>query len=63
MTKTKRPPVTIRLPPLDYIYLTTVVEAAARRPCRRSNCGTVCLCPSCAARRVLPLVDNQKVYP
>lgn len=30
-----------------------VLHAAGARPCKPDNCGTVCLCDSCHARRAL----------
>lgn len=29
----------------------------ARERCRRSNCGTVCLCAPCHARKALEMLD------
>lgn len=34
------------------------VRYAARQPCKRSNCGTVCLCGPCHARRALPFLEK-----
>jgi len=58
--KKKRPAVSVKLPTLEFYHLHGALKGLARRPCRRSNCGTVCLCDSCAARRVLPLIEAQK---
>jgi hypothetical protein len=35
----------------------------AREPCRRSNCGSVCLCGPCHARAALPEVENEAAPP
>lgn len=35
-------------------YLGQVIRDAARLPCNRRDCGTVCLCLGCAARYALP---------
>jgi hypothetical protein len=43
---------------------THVMEALrdfARKPCHRSNCGTVCLCGSCHARKALEVLDGRSV--
>jgi hypothetical protein len=41
------------------IYMLEVLRWAARRPCNKSNCGTACLCESCAARKALEYYDPQ----
>lgn len=33
------------------------LRAMARQPCRPDNCGTVCLCNSCHARKALETLD------
>jgi hypothetical protein len=32
---------------------------AAMQPCRRSNCGSVCLCMRCHARKALEVLDPE----
>jgi len=33
------------------------LRSLARQRCRRSNCGSVCLCDSCHARKALETLD------
>lgn len=40
-------------PTLARGYLLGVLVAVARKRCRPANCGSVCLCDSCAARYAL----------
>lgn len=49
---------TIKLPNIEFSYLVGALRGLSKQSCKRSNCGTVCLCDSCAARRVLKFVDN-----
>ena len=46
--------VIVELPSLEFGYLIDALEGLARRPCNTKNCGSVCLCDPCAARRLLP---------
>lgn len=37
-------------------HVREALDFAARLPCHKSNCGSVCLCGSCHARRALALM-------
>jgi len=39
------------------LHLLEAVRYAADRPCVRRNCGEVCLCGPCHARRALAYLD------
>ena len=43
----------LHLSTLDMTYLLDVLRGTAMQRCNKSNCGTVCMCLSCAAKRVL----------
>jgi hypothetical protein len=38
-------------------HLLDALRWAADQPCKRSNCGTACLCGPCSARRSLAVLD------
>jgi hypothetical protein len=55
-------PVRMRLAALSALnvgYLLTALRDAGSTPCREHNCGTVCLCMSCAAKVVLAEIDPE----
>jgi hypothetical protein len=39
------------------IHLLEAIRYAADQPCKRYNCGTVCLCGPCHGRRALCILD------
>jgi hypothetical protein len=39
------------------VHLLEALRWASDQPCKPSNCGTVCLCGPCSARRSLALLD------
>jgi hypothetical protein len=39
------------------INLLEAIRFAADQPCKRSNCGSVCLCGPCHGRRALAWLD------
>jgi hypothetical protein len=41
------------------VHLLEAIRYASDRPCRRSDCGTVCLCGPCHARRALAVLDPE----
>lgn len=45
--------------PKTYQHVLEALRDAARLPCKKSNCGTVCLCMSCHARAALEEIDPQ----
>ena len=49
----------VTLTKLEYAYLLELTRGMAKAPCRKSNCGTVCLCLACCARRILPTVEKR----
>jgi ferredoxin len=42
-----------------YQHALEALRDAARLPCKKSNCGSVCLCMSCHARAALEEIDPQ----
>ena len=40
-------------------HVLEALRAFARFPCKRSDCGTVCLCGSCHARKALPEMERK----
>lgn len=42
-------------------HMREALRYAADQPCRRSNCGTVCLCGPCHARRAIKQIDPEYV--
>lgn len=42
------------------LHIKEAIEWTARQHCRRSNCGTVCLCGPCHARKVVEIWNNMK---
>jgi hypothetical protein len=38
-------------------HLLEAIRWASDQPCKPSNCGTVCLCGPCSARRSLAVLD------
>lgn len=39
-------------------HLLNAIRYLAKLPCKRSNCGTVCKCPSCDARASLAYAEK-----
>jgi hypothetical protein len=39
------------------VHLLEALRWASDQPCNRSNCGSVCLCGPCHARRTLAILD------
>jgi len=39
------------------VHLLEALRWASDQPCKPSNCGTVCLCGPCSARRSLAMLD------
>lgn len=49
---------TMRMVRTRYVLNDAVIRWAAKQPCKRSNCGTVCKCPPCHARDLLQHEDE-----
>lgn len=45
------------------ISMLEAIRYLARQRCRPSNCGTVCLCPPCHARRALEYYETNGRWP
>ena len=42
-------------------HIVEALRGLVTQPCNRSNCGTVCLCASCHARRALPAMERREL--
>ena len=42
-----------------WVHALEALRYLARQPCKPRNCGTVCLCPPCHARRALDDLDPE----
>lgn len=42
-------------------HVLEALREMAKQPCNRSNCGTICLCGSCHARKALPKVEQREL--
>lgn len=47
----------MKLSRLGLIYLVGLLRSVAKQSCKRSNCGSICLCDRCAARYVLKEIE------
>ena len=41
-------------------HILEALRFASKLPCKKSNCGTVCLCGSCHARKSLPEMEQRE---
>lgn len=55
--KPEWPSRTITLPSIELHYALGALREFAKHKCNKSNCGTVCLCGPCSARRAVPFFE------